>query len=63
MGICAKIKIQPLSAPIPEIAAPIAIKYPAYLPPITCPASANGAGEFCKVSVGKIPNKTMVPKI
>ena len=26
MGICANIKIQPLSAPIPEIAAPIATK-------------------------------------
>ena len=33
-----------------------------YFPPITSPASANGAGEFTITSLGRIPNNTIVPK-
>jgi hypothetical protein len=57
IGICPEINIQPFKAPIADIAAPAATKYPAYSPPIILEASAKGAGEFFNISIGNMPIK------
>ena len=63
MDICPVISIHPFKTPKPETITPTATKYPPYSPPIVLAASAKGAGDFCKTSIGKIPNKTTVPRI
>src|SRR5579871_2280911 len=59
-GISAQIIVQPTSAPKPEMMTPIAIRWPAQVPPnIALAASENDAVEFFSVDDGRMP-KTAV---
>src|SRR6516162_3528990 len=59
-GISAQIMVHPLSAPKPEMMTAMANRLPTQVPPnMTLAASENGAVEFWRVLLGRMPNMTV----
>jgi len=57
LRISAQIMVQPFNAPKPEMMTTIAITLPAQVPPnMALAASENGAVEFCRVELERMPN-------